>query len=1303
MKNNNVLVLFTLLLLTVAVVPTVFAGECLTPEDHGMFCSASEAFEANPDLANFMEINNPTVEQFSRLTGEGDQRNYLMRKYDEGLARHYITTINFNAMPTSMDAIERSVDNLLIAEKFFSEGDNVNDKKYTFGRFMNAQGVDIELNGNIESYESDGTITVNKDGDRTSVNVKEFKDKYSFSVDPDGTLFLQRKGAARGYTIEGTVTKNSRGNIEIKDEGTVNDVPVKNVYNLHIGTDGKIRATAEQFGELEFEGRAHVVYEETGDMNADGRGYYTLHEAQLKDKQFELTGRIFVEGGKVKVAAGDELSITPYGDVEGDQGAADHWFNIVGRGNVEHEALQNEDYIIVAQNDDVTVDMDKPWKQAIKAYLFERSEEPENKVSFTEDKMPLLESKPKEEHEEADYRFEVDTGTLITVKEEQSDEEKAPFMALPARGYFKVGDKPTEGSPEAKTLEALQEHLGIIPTGEYDALTKSAVTEWQEDYNARNNLFKGSSGRLSPDGLWGGSTRGAFIHEPKDVLTSTREIIIEPKGARVALDVDEDGVHVMFDEGLADIELAGARTRVNEGHIERNMLVDEAMEEIQTPVTISTHKEGAEYIIDDADSDVDADNTFVKDDTIDSLTSIDGEIEYTSFGEQVLEGVVDNSCAFDNLVDKTEAGCSAYVQRRYSSGFGSPYVTIPFDKDGENVWLTPRREAGLEGNAWQIGKNIEEHGGASLARVPNNELRSRHRYDYGSMQEDDVIGVYYPPSDYIDEAKRDGEGREYTHVVYVEGQRRETHTPSGGTVRDLFEETIGVTTDTVMGSYPIYVQDLNDNYIPKEARLGSDGSFYFTDQLDASGMPLDGEYPIKLDGRTKVTVEKTMVSHLYHGEILTEDFGRMLEDKGMYFSEHLRPNEGITERAADRQQRQGLTPVQIDSGSIAGHLRSEGVDERMIPYLEKIARQRNGLVGKEIHPGEVVFLPDAKNYVDGASHDNIQMSRVLFQSGIEDAEEIVDTVYTSARERQAEYGLTNKETEELAQIAAYVGMQESTWGGLVAGSAGGMGYPGALLTLGEYSRDKYKGKDGLPIDYGKKFEAEQVFLETSDTFGLRWTPSDDFSGGYLQTQVQLAESETEALVDAGGIEESDFEGAHQLTTYEGSTKFGMRPMARYLDEYTDPSMSLEEKAIIVSTVYHYGEDQPRWASLQDMALELVGEEKAEEITGSEFKVDGYPGRNTLTLLKHWADQNGVQLDINPDNPDDVKKVDMEYLQERGFDSALSSSWSGETGQPERDHGMFFPPPKDGRYTGKIMEYCSDFGGGCAVPVKPLEQ
>jgi len=163
-------------------------NQCKTSEDKQTYLLNKDSFGEN-DLAR--------------------ARESLKERWNENLAKKYLVHQKDNFKAGSEDN--------KIANKFFSDTNNVNNNKDVFEKFTDSEGITITLEGDVRHYSSDGTIIAKY----TNINIKKFKDIYKFRVDKEGELYLIDK-YGKSHLVRGKIEQDKNGyikgdNIDIDD------------------------------------------------------------------------------------------------------------------------------------------------------------------------------------------------------------------------------------------------------------------------------------------------------------------------------------------------------------------------------------------------------------------------------------------------------------------------------------------------------------------------------------------------------------------------------------------------------------------------------------------------------------------------------------------------------------------------------------------------------------------------------------------------------------------------------------------------------------------------------------------------------------------------------------------------------------------------------------------------------------------------------------------------------------------------------------------------------------------------------
>lgn len=1162
-------------------------------------CSPEEAFENNPTYQNFDQIENPEISQFQKLTPYYQQMYLVTNSNTEAeFAVEYLIG-NFKG---------EDIRDVSIAENLFAKGaEHVNEIPQVFMKYLQAEGVSVNLLGKVEGYSKDGTISASNG----KINVKKLAKTYDFEITPRGEIVLITKSAddvatvaqQQRHTFDGTITTTSQGRIQILGGGAFDGLETKNVYSLWIDANGKIHATAEKFGDLSFEGRANVIY----DPQENQRGAkYTLYEAQLKGSNYELTGTIYVdEDEEYHVAAGDKLMIQPYK-------------------NEGHLRLGNEKYTLAALTDDVELDLDYGQLDSIKSFLVSKWGEGENKVGFTSESTPVLTSVEKSEEESADYRVGFDTSAVVAAGSKDGVPEK--IMKLHARGYYQAGDKAQEGTSEHETIKVIQQIIGITPDGSYGKITKTAVAKWQEAYNQRMGLAPGNEGYLKPDGLWGRSALEAYYKSaPQE--SYVQEVVIEPRGGRIVVSNQEIGIGIDL-KGNADVELKGVRFRYQDGKMDKEALAKSIIEDVKTPMSITGYNQDGDDVL--------------------TLKSFRDKYVVTSLGERIASGEIAIACTISKSVDTSKANCATFVSELAKLEGGGRALTYG---QGESF----AAYTGQFGNAWGMSRNIRTHGGETIwwkgQEQDVSSPASKLAYDFSSFKEGDVVGFYYTGSHYLDAAKADGvDGRVNTHVGKIVGVNREVYIAEQSTdLKTFIEKQRGVKDPSVLGSVEVWVEN-SQTKLHEQAHLANDGLFYLENQLEGKTPKADA-VPITIKTGSSVVVGIPIVSHLYakgnEAPIRTEPLDKFL-DKNPKFSlyEHMRPNPDRYTEAAEKLST--LVPTTLEGETLEEHFRAQGIPEDQIKELIWITEQQNSADAESMGKGDVIYIPQVNSVQKDIIITDAQVPEQFSQLGIKNSEKIIETVYNSAAERAREYKIPIKEADELAKVTFAIGFQESYWG----------------QPHGKYRAKFLLEQTGAWLSgfLPEKFAKEQL-METSI--------------GYLQLNSEHAQREAEYLGT------NDYQGPKELATLEGGVKHSQRHLAAIWKEYTVPEMTFDEKLERVAAVYHYGEDYPITAAVQ---------QQLKDVTGKQIVVDGYlidkntGTGETLVGLQEYAEERGI--------PFDSQQV-IEDIRSTAVYAALREDWKKQH-ENQEPFDLFLPshePPRR-TYITAVKEYCQRMGAEC---------
>lgn len=202
--------------------------ECLSAQEEGAYKELTYG-----ELTYEEFLSDPTPENFELLNPENQKR--------------YISEIEYFAG-----------ENFQIGQEYFSGGaDSVNENREAFSRFMSQQGVEIKVLGRVRRFDIDGTI----EGANQKINLFDWKEKFSFKVDPDGNLMLISENLE--HSFEGEIKEGLEGQMYLR-EGMIDG---RKVIEGRLELEGsRIKGTANEFGEVVFfrdgEGTtAHIEYD----------------------------------------------------------------------------------------------------------------------------------------------------------------------------------------------------------------------------------------------------------------------------------------------------------------------------------------------------------------------------------------------------------------------------------------------------------------------------------------------------------------------------------------------------------------------------------------------------------------------------------------------------------------------------------------------------------------------------------------------------------------------------------------------------------------------------------------------------------------------------------------------------------------------------------------------------------------------------------------------------------------------------------------------------------------------------------
>jgi peptidoglycan hydrolase-like protein with peptidoglycan-binding domain len=984
-EKKHLCTFFTCVLLSVMfVIPLSFGAAstalCTDPTSY------EKCFQENPSLQNLLLVGEPSADNFQTLltTDRLQAAIYLTVKYDATFAATYIEQTDLTVFDAST---------ALVAERYFSEDpDNINTHHTQFSTYMKSQGVSINFIGDLSAYKPDGTVT----GDNGQINIREFKDKYGFVVDKDGSILLIPKGQTGQYTFSGTITKNTNGDISMKS-GTFNGMTVKDASQIWVGKQGNVIADAKQFGALTFVDSGHVIY------NPKEKTYQVKDAVLANYPDFKLTGTMTVDEGYLYddyyIPSGKKMEIHP-NTKDPDKiplnglactVTADGGKSVLLNLNTDDFYTNPADYVI----EWISNSKDK-WLGAT----------PKDEVTIDPYKVIVAEATPALEGQDSSYHVDLDAGAVYTL---QADAGKDNFIPMPSKGYYTKGYQ-AKDAQELQAIKTIQTIVGANSDGDYGPGTKEAVRAWQQKYNAMYGYTPSSPEYLSPDGSWGQKTTTAYMLalSKGDVYGTTTPTVsmdlgTSRSGGIATMSMDPYGLDMNMGGDVA-FNMQGTHyfNDMNDG-LGRGV-AQATKEDVTIPVHITSYGldgEPTEFTTEAYD--------YAVGDTATGQMRTSCPILY---GESL--GVLDTSTA----------SCAGYVQvyARTKAGWYETYSLY-------GVYDTNYNSAvGLTGPSWQMEHNIVQRGGEVVDSIyddPNYEgltagdarLTQQKSFDLRETNENDIVFFYFKESDYLDTAAADGkDGRLYTHSGIITGKDAKRYDVTSTTDTNSFVKKNLEITDKYLGWDTIYVNGRETVY--------TNGQYYYP---DASGRARGD--PITLASGDQVVIETTTVSDLYHKNKREYSLTQMLSQDdthdGDLFTVHefVRPNQNVQE---DIPEDVAYVPVKNDA-DLADYFRDQGLSESEIPGAVAATVANNNLPGGTINPkGDVVVVP-AVHPTSYQTHD-FATNLAQVTGFTDDTNAVINMVEASSKERAKEYKIPDDQVDDLSEITIYIGLKESVWG-----------------------------------------------------------------------------------------------------------------------------------------------------------------------------------------------------------------------------------------------------------------------------------
>ncbi len=821
------------------------------------------------------------VSTFLQLS-RADQAAFLLGAQDAPAiyADEYLRHSSFSAGDADLAQQQK------IAERYFSKNPaSPNRNRISFVKFLKSHGVDLAMKGDITGYEY-GVVTVSNG----VVPVQALAKKFRFVVAEDNQIYLVSLTDTHQklHSFSGSV--RVVGDSMHLDTGMLDGQQVQGARDIHIDADSVVHVTTTVIGPLVFAGRTSIAL-----LPSSSAGVRVRVEpgARLENLPYTLGGTFTLLSG---FDATKILSVAPR-----------------DTGVVNGYTLRGLDTPVQIF---LTKEMSGVFPNALNALYFDPQSA---EVTFT--------AAP-----DAVSPFEVEIDPLAL-----SQNGYAVFFADKNKYWKGMAVQP--GSPAYKNILALQQIVGVEPTGAFDEKTRAALVGWQNAYNQRNKLTAADAGWLAPDGAWGGDDRGAFLKE----LHQWSRLTFRPKaGSRVSVS-EKNAVLDIRMKGPAEFIIGNEQyENTFQGILKKNRPSNFIT---PTPLMITSFDEegnevgrisrlGANYL---------AGNAVTK---------------------GMIEGELCVPCFMQSKFDMSQRVCARFV-RHTALAVGGAYNRYGPGQTTFDEYI------GATGDAWTMSHNIREQGGATLfwkdeKNLPLGPFRSREgldeQVDYSNehLQVGDVVGMYSATSGFSSDASLYGrDGRRNSHIAFVLGTKQEAFDYAGDSLRGFLEKELAVHHPVLLGNYPVWVK-------PKEAPAGSfekiylasDGNYYReTDFLGGRKQRSDAE-PVTLRRGDTVMVEKVIISHLYN-KARQEDLNYFL-DHNQRFSlyEHLRPNQQRLREA--RGLRPDIKVIQQTTENLEDELRRQGTPEHKVPVLAARIRRENNIPNPE--KGDILLVSRGSNY-----------------------------------------------------------------------------------------------------------------------------------------------------------------------------------------------------------------------------------------------------------------------------------------------------------------------------------------------------
>ena len=844
------------------------------------------SFNQKPTLDAFLKLEHPTAADLLML----NQRNpslvninawnklssdnkilFLTQQYIDDYARDVVAHASFSSGSSSLG------DEQKIAELFFSKSaGNINGQRPAFVKYLSSYHVDIRVDGNVQGYTALGVLK----GNNGEVNVRLLKDRFAFSVQPDGSIVLVRKGADRktavAHSFTGKILAAKDGSISLI-RGSFDGNTVEQVTNLVIDSHDRVVARAELFGPFAFTKPTLLMFMK-GDSGAGKPDRYRIQQDTRLRGFSHVIGGTFSLRGDAREPFSRRLFVE-----QGDEGVVDG-YEIRGVNNRVKIAFEKTDFDSRASANTVFF-------------------APDGKNVF----MASAGANP--------YEVAADPASVIAGRKLIG--QSVPFLEVPDRGY-KPGDQFEPGTTDFFNLMMIQRIIGDRQTGKYTTATSSKVIAWQNAYNKRHQLQSGDAGWLSPTGRWDVQNSDAFFQE----ASASSTMIFRPSGGTVA--ITEGATLSVQVKGKVSFSYGNEQYDHLTGRLTRKKTFFNPVSPL--PVSIVAYDDaGKQAAIVTREGNKNSVFAF-------NQGFMSGENCLPCFIAANMDLSQVECAGFVRRLARLEGGYyQAYGLRKqsfdlYTGQYGNAWEI------SENI-----RDHGGTSLYWKEAGGDLPLRDPRLAAQVSYDFGSFKEGDVISMY---FTGSNYLDESFADGK----DGRQNTHVAKVLGTTTEvlSYDPSPGSLGQFLKKELGVQNPTLLANFPVWVKkedDSADAY--QRVRLHPDGNYY--DGSGHRVVP-GRDTVVKVEKIIIAQLWHQNPNQPEVEAVRQEDFGRFLDDNPSFsLYEHLRPNEKRMADASANNDLNGVQAMQLRYNTIEEELQARQVPERDIPALAKSIKLRNAM------------------------------------------------------------------------------------------------------------------------------------------------------------------------------------------------------------------------------------------------------------------------------------------------------------------------------------------------------------------------